>query len=49
MTPTGAPIDLRQLFENISIPRLAGSKNCDDVVARLADVLGKKGYRGDCP
>ena len=34
----------QQLFEEISIPRLAGSKNCDAVVTRLADVLGKKGY-----
>jgi hypothetical protein len=39
------PTAWQGLFEEISILRLAGSKNCDDVVKRLAALLRQKGYR----
>jgi hypothetical protein len=32
------------LFEEISIPRLVGSVNCDRIISRLAAILEEKGY-----
>lgn len=37
----------QELFEEISIPRLAGSGNCNDVVDKLAGFLAKKEYTVD--
>jgi len=37
--------DWRRLFEGISVPRLAGSRSCDETVTKLADLLKREGYR----
>jgi hypothetical protein len=45
MGSSGSSSEWQRLFEDIAIPRLAGSKNCDAVVMRLAGLLREKGYR----
>lgn len=44
MASSATPEPWRALFEEIAIPRLAGSRSCDQVVARLAGFLVRKGY-----